>query len=65
MSRHEPPFTAPQPDILRMLAQMDTRQARIEAMLVQIMGAKSDPVDHDLLQVIGALQWKEGFCAAA
>lgn len=41
--------------ILRMLAQMDARQARIEAMLLEITGRKTDAVANDLLQRVAAL----------
>lgn len=47
--------------ILRMLAQMDARQARIEAMLLEITGRKTDAVANDLLQRVAALTSGEWF----
>lgn len=49
--------------ILRMLAQMDARQARIEAMLTQLLNGRKDQADHDLLQLIAHLTEGGGFWA--
>ncbi|TGN58597.1 hypothetical protein E4L95_12365 [Paracoccus liaowanqingii] len=49
--------------ILRMLAQMDARQARIEAMLAQVIGGGKASVEHDLVQQVADLTAGEWFAA--
>lgn len=49
--------------IIRMLTEMAARQTRIEAMLVQLTGAKTDTAAGDLLQLIASLSGGSWFAA--